>query len=232
MKGNEEEVASFSLTIALQCVTSLQNADNSHQERLYREIYDHTRTLSAFIAALSRYDPENSDTREILEILYRCFFGLLRQYEDRQSEFSAIETNIPLPDTILTGLPGRPRYSITAEQICHCIYIGMTWQGITSCFGISRRTLYRHRQFLGIEPLTYAALPNEELNRIVTSILQNTPNSGEAYVLGSLRSRGLRVQQWRVRMSLHQLDPIGRSFRRRHAIHRRVYNVQGPNQLW
>lgn len=193
---------------------------------------DHTRTLSAFIAALSRYDPENSDTREILEILYRCFFGLLRQYEDRQSEFSPIETNILLPETVLTGLPGRPRYSITAEQICHCISIGMTWQVIASCFGISRRTLYRHRQFLGIEPLTYAALSNEELNRIVTSILQNTPNSGEAYVLGSLRSRGLRVQQWRVRMSLHQVDPIGRSFRRRHAIHRRVYNVQGQNQLW
>lgn len=93
MRGNEEEVTSF-FTIALQCVTSLQNADNSHQDRLYREIYDHTQTLSAFIAALSRYDPESNDTREILEILYRCFFGLLRQYEDRQSEFSAMETNI------------------------------------------------------------------------------------------------------------------------------------------
>lgn len=233
VKGNDEEVTSF-FTCALQCVTSLQNvANNFHEERLYREMDDHTQTLSAFIAALSRYDPDNCDTSEILQLLYRCFLSLLRQHEDRQSECPTIETNnVPLPGTILTGLPGRPRYSITTEQIYHCVSIVMTWQGISSCFGISRRTLFRHREFLGIEPLTYTPLSNEDLNTIVTSILHNTPNSGEAYVLGSLRSRGIRVQRWRVRLSLHQVDPIGRSFRRRHAIRRRVYSVQGPNQLW
>lgn len=89
-------------------VSPLQNADNFHQERLYREMDVHTQTLSAFIDAFLWFNPENSDTRDFLELLYRCFFGLLRQYEDRQSP--AIGTNVP--DTILTGLPGRPRYSI------------------------------------------------------------------------------------------------------------------------
>lgn len=124
-------------------------------------MYDYTQTLSVFIAALSRYDPENSDTREVSELLYRCFFGLLRQYEDRQSECPAIETNVPLPETVLTGLPGQPRYGITTQQICQYRSIGMTWQGFASCFGIGRRTLYRHRQFRRIEPLTYAALSIE-----------------------------------------------------------------------
>lgn len=36
------------------------------------EMDDHTLTLSAFIAVLSRYDPVNCDTSEILELLYRC----------------------------------------------------------------------------------------------------------------------------------------------------------------
>lgn len=62
----------------------------------------------------------------------------------------------------------------------------MTWQRITSCFGIRRRTLYRHRQILGVGPLRYAVLSNQDLDSIVTTILQNTPNVGEAYVLGSL----------------------------------------------
>ncbi|KAG1954940.1 hypothetical protein F2P79_008969 [Pimephales promelas] len=63
-------------------------------------------------------------------------------------------------------------------------------------------------------------------------ILQRTPNSGETYILGSLRSRGIRIQRWRVRQSLQEIDPVGRSFRRRRAIRRRVYSVQTPNQLW
>ena len=85
---------------------------------------------------------------------------------------------------------------------------------------------------LRVEPLRYAVLSNEELNSFVTDILQNTPNAGETYVLGSLRARRIRVQRWRVRQSLHQVDPIGRSFRRRHAIRRRVFSVLAPNQLW
>ncbi|XP_028411149.1 uncharacterized protein LOC114533754 [Dendronephthya gigantea] len=31
---------------------------------------------------------------------------------------------------------------------------------------------------------------------------------------------------------MYRVDPIGRSIRRRYAICRRVYNVQGPNNLW
>lgn len=103
------------------------------------EMDDHTRTLSAFIAVLSRYDPVNWNFGITLPML-----GLLHQHEDRQIECPAIETNdVPLPETILTGLPGWPRYSITTEQICHCVSTVMAWQGIASCFGISRRTLYR-----------------------------------------------------------------------------------------
>lgn len=114
---------------------------------------------------------------------------------------------------------------------------------------------------MGIQPLQYTVLTDQELTRIVTGILQRTPNSGETYVLGSLASREIRIQRWRVRRCLHacgikeqciftsinlfliftvvifyilkqEVDPIGRSLRRRHTIRRRVYNVQTPNQLW
>ncbi|XP_034544131.1 uncharacterized protein LOC117816121 [Notolabrus celidotus] len=108
----------------------------------------------------------------------------------------------------------------------------MNWQCIATCLGVSCRTLYRHRQRLGVEPLAYATLSNDNLNRLVGEILQSTRNAGERYVHGSLRSRGLRIQRWRVRQSLQEVDPIGRSFRRRHAIRRRIYSVPTSNQLW
>ncbi|MEQ2297927.1 hypothetical protein AMECASPLE_039722 [Ameca splendens] len=73
---------------------------------------------------------------------------------------------------------------------------------------------------------------DQDLTRVVTDILQRTPNAGETYVLGSLASREIRVQRWRVRQCLQEVDPIGRSFRRRRTIRRRAYNVQTPNQLW
>ncbi|KAE8296881.1 hypothetical protein D5F01_LYC05655 [Larimichthys crocea] len=67
---------------------------------------------------------------------------------------------------------------------------------------------------------------------IVGQILSNTPNAGETYVRGSLRSRGIRIQRWRVRQILQEIDPIGRCFRRSQAIRRRIYHVAGPNELW
>lgn len=183
-RGNEEDIIAF-FSDALHCINSLQNADDFHQERLYRELDDHARTLSSFIAALSRHSPENRDTSEILASLYRCILNMLLDYDNRQAQLSTFE-NLSLPPTVSTGLAGRPRYNITAEQISHCVSIGMTWQRTASWFGISRRNLYRHRQSLGVVPLQYAILSNEELNSIMTTILQNTPNAGETYVLGSL----------------------------------------------
>ena len=209
VRGIGVDVASF-FTDALHCIESLQReeSNNCGQERLYRVLDDHTRSQSAFLAAVSRYDPHDRDVSNLLGSLYRCFRNLLQGHEARQ--VSTNVTNHLIPPTTLTGHPGRPRYTIAAEQILHCVSIGMTWQRIASCFGISRRTLFRHRQTLRIEPLRYAVMSNEELNSLATNILQNTPNAGEAYVLGSLRSRGIRVQRWRVRQSLHQVDPIGR----------------------
>lgn len=231
-KGNEEDIANF-FNSALHCIRDIQRTgDCTGQERLFRELDDHTRTISAFLS-ISRFteDPVNRQYVITLEALYRCFRSLLSGYETRQRSME-VTYNALVPPTTSTGLPGRPRYSISLEQISHCVSLGMSWQRISLCLGISRRTLYRHRQRLGVQPLAYAVMSNHALNSVVSEILQNTPNAGETYVLGSLRSRQIRIQRWRVRQSLQEVDPIGRSFRRRHAIRRRIYNVQTPNQLW
>ena len=216
----------FFLTSALQCIEMLQRqeSDSFHKERLCRELNEHSWTPSAFHTLC-----DDRDVRNLLGSLYRCFWNFLHEHYARQR--STEETTNLAPPTTLTGQPGWPRYSIATEQISHCVSIGMSWQRIASCFGISRRTLYRHKR-LGVEPLRYSVFSNQDLDRVVTQLLHKTPNAGEAYILGGLRLCGLRMQCWWVRQSLPQVDPIGWSFRCSFAIHRRVYSVHAPNQLW
>ena len=59
-----------------------------------------------------------------------------------------------------------------------------------------------------------------------------TPNIGRRRFIGALRSRGLRVQRWRVSNCLRRLDPVGTALRWWLVIYRRKYNVPTPNSLW
>lgn len=152
----------------LSCIEHIKRegvgATGFRQERLYRELDDYTRTLSALIS-LSRFgnNPSHGEYIHTVEVLYGCLCSILSEHEATQRSSDAANTSL-VPPTSLTNFPGRPRYSITAEQISHCVLMGMNWKRIASCFGISRRTLYRHRQYLGVQALQYTVLTNQELN--------------------------------------------------------------------
>ena len=107
----------------------------------------------------------------------------------------------------------------------------MNWESIADFLSISERTLHRRRIEFGIEP-SFSNISDSDLDQTINAILHLTPHSGESYIMGSLKGRGVHVQRYRVRESLRRVDPIGRSMRRRYAICRRVYNVRGPNHLW
>ncbi|XP_026128400.1 uncharacterized protein LOC113109073 [Carassius auratus] len=224
---NEDDIVDFFNSV-LQCLTRIQQEP---RETLYRDLDNHARTINSLLSVV-RYD-QNAETREcivILETLYRTLHQITHPLDIGRPAGAGLGP-VP-PPTYITGHRGRPRYDISYEQLCHCLRLGFNWQGIASLLGIDRRTLFQHRQRLEIRPLEFAELSNYELNTLVRQILQRTPNAGETYILGSLRSRSIRIQRWRVRQCLHELDPIGRSLRRRRAVRRRIYSVQTPNQLW
>jgi hypothetical protein len=70
------------------------------------------------------------------------------------------------------------------------------------------------------------------LDILVTAFKAEKPNAGFRYLLGYLRSRGLRVQKERVRQALRRVDGLGQELRRRKTIQRRKYKVPRPNYLW
>jgi hypothetical protein len=70
------------------------------------------------------------------------------------------------------------------------------------------------------------------VDTIVLSQLEMFPNFGQSMMAGSLRVEGLNIPRQRVRDSYDRIQggPTAR-FGQRH-IHRRAYQVAGPNSLW
>jgi hypothetical protein len=76
------------------------------------------------------------------------------------------------------------------------------------------------------------SLTNEQVDTIVSSHLEMFPNFGRSMMAGSLRVEGHNIPRQRVRKSYDRLQggPAARFGQR--CIHRRAYQVAGPNSLW
>ena len=189
-----------------------------------RRLEEQTRLLIALSPS------QNSSPGDLFEVLEVSLAALLRKMSDIVNAASCHlkeKTQLVLSES--TG--GRPAYIITKEMIEQLRETGMNWTSIATCLGISDQTLYRRRIEFEVEN-TFTEITDEELDRQIQETLNLTPNSGETYVRGSLKGRGINVQRFRIRESLKRIDGIGRAVRRRYAICRRAYNVAGPNHLW
>ena len=130
---------------------------------------------------------------------------------------------------------GRPSYDIPEVQLRYLIELGFSVPAISHIFGVSVRTIRRRMQWhqLSIR-LQYSSLSDSSLDDIVREIVTDFPNCGCQRMDGFLRSKGLRIQQRRIRESLRRVDPDGVLLRSLeiHVIRRRAYHVPGPLALW
>jgi hypothetical protein len=80
----------------------------------------------------------------------------------------------------------------------------------------------------------YSNIGDRDLESIVNNIVCDFPNVGYKWMSGLLLSRGLRIQQNRVRESMRRVDPRGTLFRTLslRLVHRRRYHVPSPLSLW
>lgn len=132
-----------------------------------------------------------------------------------------------------SGCRGRPYFLIPREQLVSLRELGFSWSKIAQLVGVSRRTIFNRRVQLNIDdPREYSTLTDAGLDREVMSIKTSMPNIGVRLLHGSLLSRGIIVQQHRVRSSLHRVDPINTALRWASPISRRVYSVPCANSLW
>ena len=133
---------------------------------------------------------------------------------------------------------GRPLLAITRDPLEHLRSLHFSRQKISKLLHVSISTIQRRRKEFGMEDQNYSDISNEELDSIYLAFSNNngnnivTPNLGRRRFLGALRSRGLKVQRWRISECIRRVDPEGTALRWRLVIHRRNYFVPAPNSLW
>ena len=129
--------------------------------------------------------------------------------------------------------PGRPVIPVDIEDIEYLRGLRFSWTEIAKILGISRSTPYRRLQEaeLSLEA-TYTAIDDADLDRVIESIKETSPNDGERMMMGHLARLGIIVPRVRIRSSIHRVDPINTAIRRSVTVRRRVYHVEGPNSLW
>eukprot|EP00794_Sanderia_malayensis_P014819 gene14819-16359_t len=128
-----------------------------------------------------------------------------------------------------SGEPGRPKFIVSQAQVEGLRAIGMNWTEIASLLGISVRTLWHKRQlFQNFMDMEFNDMSNDELDGVVAETIRISPSSGETMVAGALRSRGIKVQRWRIRDSMKRVDPIRKIARKLFLVRRRIYSVRSP----
>ena len=148
-------------------------------------------------------------------------------------EHSACSPPQHTPHPVVHGTFGRPRYDISREQLQYLLENKFTIPQISNMVGVSQRTIHRRMNEFSLSVRAYyTVISDEGLDLIVHEIQSQFPMCGNLQMLGHLHSRGLRVQQVRVRDSLRRVDPEGSMMRRLRTINRRCYRVQAPLSLW
>ena len=198
-------------------------------EICHRKLGEHLRILVAISVQVSVLGSQTG-IQQLLQDLIDQVAALSREISvilDSQNSDMAPERQVEF----LQSTGGRPAYNISKEQIEQLRETGMNWKAVAKCLRVSKSTLYRRRTELNVIS-SFSDITNDNLCGEIEEILRLTPYSGESYVRGALRGRGIWVQRSRVRESLSRLDPVGRAVRRTYEICRRSYNVRSPNHLW
>ena len=183
----------------------------------------------------------------------------MAQSLDEAANRSNDQPDIPYiaPSTrVHTGRPGRPRIEINPDWLQTALDIRGGTTSLGNVFGCAPRTVRRRALEHGlVEPgppvyVDYvdpeghvtrifrsstratSDIDDEELDKIMVSILQVFPSLGRRMIDGHLRYLGHSIPRSRLQASyarVHGAPSTGFGPRR---IQCRVYNVAGPNSLW
>ena len=180
--------------------------------------------ISLVLASLQGQEALKDMLENLLEYLRRLLQDLKNKISSSLVDSCTVFQREP-SQTLSSG--GRPRYAITREHIETLRNTGIQWTAIARCLGVSSKTLYRRRLEYGLQD-SFSDITNEELEWNIRDILKLTPFSGESYIRGALRGRGIFIQRRKIKEVLQTVDPVGRAIRRRSSIQRRLYNVKNP----
>ena len=171
---------------------------------------------------------EDNDMSELLQLVTQAQNILGDLDSDIYYRSSPIERQI-------TGFRGRPKFEIPEEQLELFLDYNFSVEQIAKMLGVCSKTVHRRLKQHGLSvKQTYANIADHELDQIITEIVRDFPNSGYKAVKGHLISRGVRVQESRIRYSMRRVDPVGVRVRgtQIRVVNRRAYFARAPLSTW
>ena len=138
-------------------------------------------------------------------------------------------------EQLVTGKRGRPKLNITREQLQFLLERAFSVPDIARIIGVSVSTIERRlHEFHVAARSFYFDIDDETLDRTIRDISRSFPSAGYRKMTGFLLSRGIKVQQERIRGSMCRVDPVGVLIRSLElsTVNRTRYQVYAPLALW
>ena len=127
---------------------------------------------------------------------------------------------------------GSPVYDIPKPVLENLLENGCIVSYISKLLSVSESTIYRRMTQFGLSKMNFSQISDNDLDLKLGEIMKDFPLCGENLLRQMIILKGIRVQRWRLRESVHRMDTHGVRDRQAGRLHRRVYNVMGPNHLW
>ena len=127
---------------------------------------------------------------------------------------------------------GRPKMPVAIEYVQMLHGYNFSSTDVAKLLGVSRTTLWQRMSKHGLFGRSYDPLTDGELGTIVRDTKRSFPYDGEVVMLGHLRAKGIHVQRWRFRDSIHRVDPINVACDGAPGFQDGNTQVKGPHALW
>ena len=149
--------------------------------------------------------------------------------EELQNSCALVSVEGYVPQVDFGNRRGRPRLTVTKEQIEYLLDLGFSRPKIADVMGVSLSTVRRRMVEYGLRVnALYSTVSDRELDYLAEQIKRDFPNCGYRMMEGHLLRQGHRIQQARIRECLHRIDPEGCAIRWATTVQRRKYAVPSP----
>ena len=109
---------------------------------------------------------------------------------------------------------------------------GFSVKEMSNILCVSKSTVLRRMMEYGLKVKDFSNISDDQLDSHVLALTNNYPFCGETILRELLKGRGIIIQRYRFRDSMHRVSEAGIQSRRKGRLKRRVYNVKRANHLW
>ena len=109
---------------------------------------------------------------------------------------------------------------------------GFSVKEMSNILCVPERTALRRMVEYGLTIRNFPSISDDQLDSDVLALKNDYPFCGETILRELLKGRGIIIQRFQLRDSMHPVSEVGIQSRRNGRLKTRVYNVKGANHLW